>query len=93
MKSRKLLLTVSLGILVAIAGAGVVIQNGESIKIRWYTWKLGSEDAAVRKKAFGWLKKRAKDNLKDSRLQVFFKHPESRKQVEADRKGELPPPL
>ena len=63
MTNRKLLLTVSLGILAAIAGAGVVIQKGESIKIRWYVWKLDSEDAATRKKAFKWLKRLAKENV------------------------------
>jgi len=83
--SRKLLLTVSCGILVAIAGAGVVIQKGESIKIRWYVWTLDSEDEATRKKAFGWLKRLAKENIEDKRLEAFFKHPESRKQLEAEK--------
>jgi len=86
MTSRKLLITVSCGILVGVIGPVLLVQNSESIKIRWYTWKLGSEDAAVRKKAFGWLKRLAKDNLKDKRLESFFKHSESLKQVKAEGK-------
>jgi len=87
--TRKLLITVSCGILVAIAGAGVVIQKGESIKIRWYTWKMGSEDTAVRMKAFEWLYKKAEINIEDTRLEAFFKHPESRKQAVAEGKNNL----
>jgi len=85
MTNRKLLIGVSLGILIAIIGPVMLVQNTESIKIRWYTWKLDSEDATTRKNAFEWLKTLAQKNLEDKRLKAFFKHPESRRQVEAKK--------
>jgi len=91
--NRKLLLTVSLGILVAIIGPVLLVQSSESIKIRWNIYKLGNEDATTRKKAFGWLKRLAKDNLEDKRLKAFFKHPESLKQVEIEAEAKLEIPL
>ena len=89
MTNRKLLLTVSLGILAAMIGAWVVIQNSESIKIQLYTWKLDSENETARKKAFEWLKTLAKKNLKDRKLKAFFKHPESQRQLESEGKKPL----
>ena len=89
MTHHKFLLTVAIGILAAMIGAWVVIQNSESLKIMWYTWKLDSKDITARKKAFEWLKTLAKEKLEDTKLKAFFIHPESRKQVEA----ELEPPF
>jgi len=43
--------------------------------------KLDSKTKAEKKKAFDWLKKLAEENIDDSRLKAFFKHPESLKQV------------
>jgi len=78
----------SIFIVVMVGGGTFVSVYWKDIQIRWYIHKLDSEDKGERKKAFDWLYKKAKKDMEDSRLEAFFKHPESLKQVEVDKWGE-----
>jgi len=82
MKSKRLYITMSIFIVLMVGGGTFISVYFEDIQIKWYIWKLDSEDKAEKNKAFEWLKTIAKDNLEDKRLKAFFKHPESLEQVE-----------
>jgi len=84
MKSKKLYIIMSIFIVVMVGGGTFVSVYWEDIKIQYWIWKLDSKSQEEREEAFWWLRKLAEKNLEDKRLKGFFKHPESRKQLEVD---------
>jgi len=84
MKSKKLYISMSIFIVVMVGGGTVFSFYFEDIQIRYYIWKLDTNNEAEQKKAFEWLYEKAEEDIEDKRLKAFFKHPESKRQVELE---------